>query len=200
MQLPILPPTTTLPDYVAINSAQAPLIKKVLRTSAEPFTFPLSDEDCKIIAMLVAKYDNEVNIAGLAAPQIGFAKQAIVFAVADDPELKKWRPDLTQTIPKTIWLNPSYEAIGEDTHEDYEACFSVLNLSGPVKRYKTIRYQAYDLDGQLIEGIATGFLARVIQHETDHIHGKLFIDYVAPEKLISIEEYRQKRQHRIDSE
>jgi peptide deformylase len=94
---------------------------------------------------------------------------------------------------KTIWINPSYESVGEDKQEDYEACFSVLEVAGPVKRYKKIRYKAFTMDGEPVEGLAEGYLARLIQHETDHINGTLYIDYVPREKLLKVEEYRQKR-------
>lgn len=181
-----------LPPYVVLNDPECPNTE-VLRSPAEAFTFPLSKEDIDLINTLVHKYDQEGNCAGLAAPQIGIGKRVIVFEVPDDPALKKWRPDLEETMPKTIWLNPSYEAVTEEFQEDYEGCFSVANLAGPVKRHKKIRYKAYNQDGSLIEGTATGFLARVIQHEIDHLNGKLCIDYVAPDELLTIDEYRKRR-------
>jgi len=96
-------------------------------------------------------------------------------------------------MPKTIWINPSYKPIGTEKHEDYEGCFSVENATGPVARYKKIRYLAYNQNGHTIEGTAKGFLARVIQHEIDHLNGKVFLDYVAPEKIMSKEEYMEMR-------
>jgi peptide deformylase len=165
----------------------------VLITPAKRLTFPLTSEDQNDIKVLEAKFDAEKNCAGLAAPQIGIAKQIIVFAAPEDPNLKKWRSDFTQTMGKTLWINPSYEGIGEDKNEDYEACFSVLEMAGPVKRYKNIRYKAYTITGDLVEGLAEGFLARIIQHESDHVNGKLFIDYVPEDQLLKIDEYRKKR-------
>ena len=78
-------------------------------------------------------------------------------------------------MPKTLWINPSYEPLGEEMHEDYEACFSVKDIAGLVRRYKQVHYRAYDKDGKLIEGKAEGFLARIIQHEIDHLNGILFL-------------------------
>ena len=192
-------PEKQLPDYTVVNLAtnQKPT---VLTTPAQKLTFPLTPEDISDIKMLEAKYDGETNCAGLAAPQIGIAKQIIVFAAPYNPDLQKWRPDFTQTMDKTIWINPSYEGIGEDKNEDYEACFSVLEMAGPVKRYKNIHYQAYTMTGELVEGTAEGFLARLIQHETDHINGKLFVDYVPEEQLLKIEEYRKKRAEAIKAQ
>jgi peptide deformylase len=181
-----------LPNYVVINDPKCEN-KDILERPSEPFSFPLSDEDLKIIKTLEAKFDAEKNCAGLAAPQIGFSKQAIVFAVPEDEDLKKWRPDLEQTMPKTIWLNATYEPIDNEKHTDYERCFSVKDLAGSAVRYKKIRYRAYLVDGTQVKGQASGFLARVIQHEIDHIQGVLFTHHVIPGQLLSIEEYRRKR-------
>ena len=183
-----------LPDYVSINDENADeTLRNQLITPSEEVSFPLSENDCKVINTVEAKFDQEENMAGLAAPQIGFHKQVIVFAVPEDPILKKFRPDLTDTMPKTIWLNPSYEVVGEETTTDYEACFSVEDLVGPVTRSTTVNYTAYDQEGNKITGKASGFLARVIQHEIDHVHGKLFIDKVPKYEIDTIEEYRAKR-------
>ncbi|MBI2707611.1 MAG: peptide deformylase [Proteobacteria bacterium] len=183
---------TDLPTYLILNDSNQESID-TLRALAEPLTFPLSQEDKKFIQILSDKFDAENNCAGLAAPQIGFRKQIIVFAVSDDPNLKKWRPDLIQTMPKTIWINPTYEAVGEETHTDYEGCFSVNHVTGPVARFRKIRYSAYTLEGIHVEGTAEGFLARIIQHEIDHLHGHCFIDYVSEHELLPIEEYRERR-------
>lgn len=181
-----------LPDYVVITEVRSKE-PKVLRTPAKELTFPLSMEDQRDIAILEQKFDQEENCAGLAAPQIGIHKRVIIFALEDDPILKKWRPDLTDTMPKSVWINPSYEPVGQERHEDYEACFSGGGLAGPVQRYKHIRYKAYDKQGNLIQGEARGFLARMIQHETDHVHGRLFVDLVPDDQLLTIDEYRRRR-------
>lgn len=181
-----------LPEYIVYNDPNC-LNKEILKTPAKEFMFPLSKEDEDLIDTLVEKFDQEENCLGLAASQIGIGKQVIIFKVLNDPRLKKWRPDLEEGMPKTIWLNPSYEPLTEDFHEDYEGCFSVSQVAGLIKRYKEIKYRAYDRTGALIEGIATGFLARVIQHEIDHTHGKLCIDFEDPQKLLSIEEYKRRR-------
>ena len=126
---------TTLPAYVVLNSSKEE-DAAVLRNSAEALTFPLSSEDREIIRILETKFDQEKGCAGLAAPQIGFGKQIIVFAVPDNPKFKKWRPDLLQTMGKTLWINPSYEPVGTEKHTDYEACFSVADVAGPVPRLR----------------------------------------------------------------
>ncbi|MEY4464280.1 MAG: polypeptide deformylase [Pseudomonadota bacterium] len=173
---------------------------KTIRIKAKMLNFPLSAEDLRDVSILEKKYDQEENCAGLAAPQIGISKCIIIFAVHADEELKKWRPDLTDIMPKTIWINPSYKPIGTKKYEDYEGCFSVENATGPVARFKKIHYQAYDINGNQIQGIAEGFLARVIQHEIDHLNGKVFLDYVAPEKIMSKEEYIEMRKKAIQQQ
>ncbi len=191
-------PMTDLPSYVYLDDPQDKRAS-VLRNPAEVVAFPLSKEDEEIIRILSDKYAQEDNCAGLAAPQIGFSKQIIIFEVPDDASLKKWRPDLTQTMAKTIWINPTYEPVEQEKHTDYEACFSVKEVAGPVARFKTIRYSAYTPDGQQVTGIAEGFLARLIQHEVDHLRGRCFVDHVEPSKLMLIEEYRKKRKQEMGS-
>lgn len=186
-------------DYVtSLYPDPAP---SVLTARATEIMFPLSVEDKQDLEMLEQKFDEEENCAGLAAPQIGICKQIIVFEAPDNPELRKWRPDLTQTMPKTIWINPSYEGIEEEGfHEDYEACFSVGGVAAPIQRFKKILYRAYDPSGHLVEGIAEGFLARLIQHETDHVHGILYVDRVKDKSLIlPVEEYRRRRAEAMES-
>ncbi len=187
---------SNLPPYAVINDPQS-LNRDVLRQQAAKLSFPLSAADQESARILEEKYDQEKNCAGLAAPQIGISKQIIVFGVFADEKLQKWRPDLTDTMEKTIWVNPSYEPVGDEMNTDFEGCFSVNDVGGPVARYKTIRYQAYRPDGSKVNGEANGFLARVIQHEVDHLRGKLFIDHVPEEQLFSIEEYRRKRAEKM---
>ena len=187
-------PMTDLPAYVVINNdSQSEELRSVLRTPAQKILFPLSPEDQESLEILEAKYDAEKNCAGLAAPQIGIPKQMIVFEALCSPEIKKWRPDFTQEMPKTVWVNPSYDGIGESLHEDYEGCFSVNDLAGPVKRFTKITYKATLPDGTPVSGEAEGFLARVIQHEIDHIRGILCIDKVPEGQLMSIGAYREMR-------
>jgi peptide deformylase len=183
-----------LPSYVVINDPQSGN-KEVLRNKSIEVSFPLSRKSKKIMETLAKKYDQEQNCAGLAAPQIGFDQSIIIFA-ADDPEIKAFRPDMIDTMGRTIWINPSYEPIGDEKTEDYEGCFSVKDLAGPVKRFKTIKYKAYTPDGKLVTGIANGYLARVIQHEVDHLNGKLFIDYVPRDRLIYLKtELKQEKKN-----
>lgn len=182
-----------LPDYVCIDDPEC-INSDVLRKPAKPVTFPLTAEMNLALEHTQRKYDAEENMAGLAAPQIGYPYQIIIFAVNDDPVLKKLRTDLTDTMPRTVWLNPKYEGIGAKDSEDMEGCFSIKNHVGKVKRYKRIRYDALTIDGVKITGEADGFLARVIQHEIDHVLGILCLDSLAEEEKIDKQEYIKMRQ------
>ena len=178
-------------NYIVYGTPES---DSVLRTKSKLLHFPLSKEDLEDIRILEYKYDNEENCSGLAAPQIGITKKIIIFATPSDPAFKKFRPDWTESIPKTIWINPSYRGIeDEGRREDYEACFSVAGVAGLVPRYKKIHYEAYDIHGTHLEGTAEGFLARIMQHEIDHLEGVLFIDKAIPESVMSLEAYREKR-------
>jgi len=191
-----------LPEYIVFDPAKDTEVPKIYRKIAKPLSFPLSAADEKDIGLLTTKFDNETNCAGLAAPQIGISKAVIVFSVPDnDPEFKKRHPDLTDTdiMPKTIWINPKYKGVKSfGYNEDYEGCFSVKNYAGRVTRYKKISYEAYTPTGQLIKGTAAGFLARLIQHETDHLNGILWTDKVDPSKFMPLNEYRRMRQTQLE--
>lgn len=109
---------------------------------------------------------------GLAAPQVG--KSLNLFVVDISPIEKNAEP--------MVFINPKIlEAYGESVYK--EGCLSLPGVSEEVKRPSKIRLRYTDLEGQTIEGIAEGILARVIQHEYDHLKGILFVDYLAPEIL-----------------
>lgn len=181
---------TPLPDYV-------PTDHPALHKPAKKLDVPLKGKDLEDLTTLEAKYDAEENCSGLAAPQLGIDKAIIIFAVPNDPKLKKFRPDLDQSMPKTIWINPSYEPVGKEMRDDWEGCFSVSDIACLVQRYTTIRYSAYDYKlGKHVEGEATGFLARVIQHEIDHTRGILCKDIA--KQTMDVEHYRAMRKRLIE--
>jgi peptide deformylase len=179
-----------LPEYTVLDKAGD---SRVLTTPAEEVTFPLSAADKETIRVLVAKFDQEENCAGLAAPQIGIHRRIIVFSAEEDSAVKAFHSDHEQFMPKTVWINPTYTPIGKGKTANFEGCFSVDNLAGPVPRFTRINYSAYTPDGQLVKGEAKGFLARVIQHEIDHLNGKLFKDLVPAGKLKSLDQLRAER-------
>jgi peptide deformylase len=76
----------------------------------------------------------------------------------------------------TVLINPKISALTDEMEEDWEGCLSIPELRGRVPRYKTIRVQALDRNGKDLEFIAADFHARVIQHEWDHLNGKVYLD------------------------
>ena len=109
------------------------------------------------------------NGAGLAAPQIGIPLHIVVFGFESNSRYPNEAP-----IPQTILINPTITPL-ENTQEDgWEGCLSVPGLRGLVPRYTSIRYQGYDEKGEIIDRIVKGFHARVVQHECDHLAGKLY--------------------------
>lgn len=111
-----------------------------------------------------------VNGAGLAAPQIGVNLQLVIFgSTARNPRY----PD-RPVVPPTVLINPVITPLGSSEEEDWEGCLSVPGLRGVVPRWSRIRYTGLDEKGQPIDRTVGGFHARVVQHECDHLIGKLY--------------------------
>ena len=110
------------------------------------------------------------NGAGIAAPQIGVNLQVVIFGTG---QINPRYPD-AEPIPETVLINPTITPLGAEEVEDWEGCLSVPGLRGVVPRWQSIRYQGWDVQGQVIEREESGFHARVVQHECDHLVGKLY--------------------------
>jgi peptide deformylase len=111
----------------------------------------------------------DANGAGLAAPQIGVDLQLVIFGF----DRNERYPD-APAVPKTVLINPTIAPIGEDETEGWEGCLSVPGLRGVVPRWERIRYTGVDPQGNPIDREAEGFHARVVQHEVDHLLGRLY--------------------------
>ena len=111
-----------------------------------------------------------VNGAGLAAPQIGINLQLVIFG---GTEVNPRYPD-RPLIPITVLLNPVITPMDDEEQLDWEGCLSVPGLRGEVPRWTRIRYTGFDEFGQTIDRTVDGFHARVVQHECDHLIGKLY--------------------------
>ncbi|MES2957407.1 MAG: peptide deformylase [Pseudomonadota bacterium] len=109
------------------------------------------------------------NGAGLAAPQIGENLQLVIFGFSKNARYPDAAP-----VPRTVLINPGIEPIGAEEEEGWEGCLSVPGLRGVVPRWSRIRYRGLDPLGQAIEREADGFHARVVQHEVDHLIGRLY--------------------------
>ena len=100
-------------------------------------------------------------------------------------------------MPKTIWFNPSYRPLSDGKRKDMEGCFSVSKCVGMVERYTHIAYSATTADGKVVTGEATGFLARVMQHEIDHLNGVLCLDHLTEAEKIDKQQYIAERKRRV---
>lgn len=106
---------------------------------------------------------------GIAAPQIGVDLQVTVFGFE-----KSARYTHAGAVPTTILINPTLEPLSDASNDDWEGCLSVRGIRGLVPRYTKIRYQGYDQFGNFFQREAEGFHARLVQHEFDHLQGKIF--------------------------
>ncbi|MFU1981343.1 peptide deformylase [Bordetella hinzii] len=106
---------------------------------------------------------------GLAAPQIGVDLQLVIFGFERNPRY----PD-APAVPQTVLCNPVITPLSDEMDEGWEGCLSVPGLRGLVPRYRHIRYQGMDPDGRAIDREASDFHARVVQHECDHLIGRLY--------------------------
>lgn len=140
----------------------------VLRQKAEPVADPLQSLRPLVDDMFETMY-SEPGI-GLAAPQIGISKRLVVLAeVADD--------EAGQNIgPRQVLVNPAIHWFSGDLVPYEEGCLSVPDITETVERPRVIRFSYTDLEGIRHEREAEGLLARVVQHEVDHLNGILFID------------------------
>ena len=122
----------------------------------------------------------ESDGVGLAAPQVHVPLRLVVFHVppaleAEDRYLDSGLSDDDEGMPLTVLINPEYTPTDETTTESaWEGCLSLPGMTGDVPRFRDILYKGTGLDGERIERQASGFHARVVQHELDHLDGVLF--------------------------
>ncbi len=158
--------TTKMPKILKIIQESDP----VLRKKAELIKNPKSPEIKGLIADMIATMKKASGI-GLAAPQVGAPFRIFTVNVEDKVY---------------VFINPEIKNLSQDESSFEEGCLSVQKIWGPVVRPKKLIIKALDEDGEPIKLRAKGLLARVIQHEMDHLDGKLFTDKA--EKLYKIEE------------
>jgi peptide deformylase len=122
-------------------------------------------------ALLTDMRDTMAHLAGagLAAPQIGIGLQVVIFGVEQNPRYPQ-----AEEIPDTVLINPVLTSLSDELEEDWEGCLSVPGLRGMVPRNAHLRYQGYDERGNSIDRSVSGFHARVVQHECDHLMGILY--------------------------
>lgn len=133
---------------------------------------PVEQFDTPELHALIADMFETMQAAGgvgLAAPQIGVDLQLAIFGF----DKSERYPD-APPVPRTILLNPHITPLSKEKEEGWEGCLSVPGMRGVVERWARIRYTGFDPAGQPIDRVADGFHARVVQHECDHLIGKLY--------------------------
>jgi peptide deformylase len=110
-----------------------------------------------------------LNGAGIAAPQIAVNQRVVIFGGFKSPRY----PDADE-VPYTVLVNPVLEPLANETEDGWEGCLSVPGMRGVVPRYTRLRYRGFDQFGKAIDRSVSGFHARVVQHECDHLDGILY--------------------------
>ena len=161
----------------------------VLNRAADRVEDPTAPEIHRLIADMVDTLADAGGI-GLAAPQVHMPKRVVIFAISEsrardesektreaaeqEGEEEDGKTGAVEAVPMTVLINPEIEALGEDMATGVEGCLSLPDMIGMVPRYRHIRYKALAPDGSDFEREVSGFHARVVQHECDHLDGILY--------------------------
>jgi peptide deformylase len=125
--------------------------------------------------------------AGLAAPQVHVSRRIVVYGVDQNPRY----PD-AESVPLTVLVNPRLTPLTADQEEDWEGCLSLPDLRGRVPRFTRLRVEAYGRDGAPLDFVAKDFHARVVQHECDHLDGRVYVDRMrSTETLTFLPEFQR---------
>src|SRR5574343_889635 len=150
-------------------------VRQILRMG-EPLLFevakPVTDFSAPALSQLIEDMFDTMHAAGgvgIAAPQIGVGLQVVIFGF----EKSERYPD-AGAVPETVLINPVITPLGEAQSPGWEGCLSVPGLRGEVHRYERIRYTGFTPAGEAIDRSVEGFHARVVQHDCDHLIGRLF--------------------------
>jgi len=154
-----------------------------LRNGALPFDGQLDDTELEQLLALMTRTMRAAPGVGLAAPQIGLP---LAIAVVEDPGPTD--PDVAEArervpYPYRVLVNPSYEAVGAERVAFYEGCLSVQGWAGVVARPRAVHLTGLDERGRPLDEEVSGWPARIVQHETDHLLGVLYVDRVETRSL-----------------
>ncbi|MBT3307079.1 MAG: peptide deformylase [Alphaproteobacteria bacterium] len=151
----------------------------VLARIAEPVEDPTAPGIRRLVADMVDTLADAGGV-GLAAPQVHAMKRVVIFHVpksrvqAGDNGDEEDSEGETEAVPMTMLINPEIEFLGNEMATGIEGCLSLPGMNGMVPRYTRIRYKGDRPDGTVIEREASGYHARVVQHECDHLDGILY--------------------------
>ncbi|MBJ6723511.1 peptide deformylase [Geomesophilobacter sediminis] len=168
---------------MAIIRQIAQLGRPVLRKVAEPVADPTAPEIATLVADMLATCE-DANGVGIAAPQVH--ESLALFIICPRPNVRY--PE-AQTIEPIVMMNPEIVWKSDEMESGWEGCLSVPGIRGIVPRHLALRVRFTGLDGVRQEAELSGFIARIFQHEYDHIRGMLYIDRADPRELATEKEY-----------
>ena len=146
----------------------------VLRRVADPVVDPTAPDIRRLVRDMLETLE-DIGGVGLAAPQIHVSRRVVIFEVPAERAARDGNGEAPPDgVPMTALINPVIEPLADEKALGWEACLSVPGLTGAVPRFTRIRYHGYGLEGERIEREASGFHARVVQHECDHLDGILY--------------------------
>lgn len=173
-----------LADQVArlldeVGDGLAPIVvagDPVLRATAAPYDGELDAQTLTALVALMRRTMRDAPGVGLAAPQVGLS---VALAVVEDPGLG--HPDLATArerapLPFRVLVNPRCEPVADQRAGFYEGCLSVPGYAAVVHRFRQVRLTGADEHGDPVDEVLTGWPARIVQHETDHLVGTLYLD------------------------
>ena len=163
-------------EPIKIEQIGSPILRQIAA--------PIIDLDSPEIQSLIDVLINtaiQANGVGIAAPQIGNSRRLFIVSSRPNPRY----PEAPWMQP-TAMINPRIIAYSPEQVNGLEGCLSVQGKRGTVPRYRQILLEYYDRQGKLVQQEYTDFIARIIQHELDHLNGVLFVDHVQ-EKLVTVD-------------
>ena len=169
----------------------APIVQAghpALRAVATPYDAQLSDDELTALLEVMHRTMRAAPGVGLAAPQLGLP---LALAVLEDPgtvsdehaEIREREP-----LPYRVLVNPRYTAVGEELAAFYEGCLSVVGYQAVVARARLVHLVAHDERGEAVDEIVSGWSARIVQHEVDHLGGTLYLDRAELRSLAASDE------------
>jgi peptide deformylase len=174
--------------YTYISMAKLSIVtypEKILKRRAG--TIQASEEIRKLILLMIeAMYNNEG--IGLAAPQIGVSKRIIIIETSHEPRktLRQAQSKLSEEGKPLAFLNPELTELSEELQTEEEGCLSLPGIFVPVTRPAKIKLTCQDEHGKEIKLESGGLIARIFQHEIDHLQGKLIIDHLSIFKKLKL--------------
>ena len=160
----------------------------ILRQKAEEVADPTAPEIRQLVEDMIETMDDAPG-TGLAAPQVHIPLRVVVFRVG--AHRATGAPD-DQPEKLTVLINPVLEPQGEEQAVDWEGCLSVPGMMGVVPRFTRLRYRGVNHEGEKIDRIVSGFHARVVQHECDHLDGILYPQRIQDMRLFGFTDEMKK--------